>query len=268
MSGKSFVWLLATLLLGTVAAEAQQPKQLPRIGFVSGTGTPSNPGSGFEAFRQGLRELGYIDRKNIIIENRHGVEKVDRLPGLVTELVQLKVDVLVVAPFLAIRAAKQATKTIPIVVVTTQDPVETGFVDSLARPGGNITGITTLSRALSGKRLELLKEVVPRISRVGVIWDADTPGAAIAFKEYEMAAPSLKIQLQSLEVRGPNPDLEGAFQAAEGPHERDYPCERTFTRRLYKAPCRACNQEPIGFHARRKSVCRGRRPCILFSQRC
>jgi len=91
MSGKSFVWLLATLLLGTVAAEAQQPKQLPRIGFVSGTGTPSNPGSGFEAFRQGLRELGYIDRKNIIIENRHGVKNVDRLPGLVTELVQLKV---------------------------------------------------------------------------------------------------------------------------------------------------------------------------------
>jgi len=215
MSKENLIWLLTTVLLSTVSfADAQQPKKLPRIGFVSGTGTPSNPGPGFEAFRQGLRELGYIERKNIIIENRHGVEKVDRLPGLVTELVQLKVDVLVVVPFPAIRAAKQATKTIPIVVVTTQDPVETGFVDSLARPGGNITGITTLSRDLSGKRLELLKEVVPRISRVGVIWDADTPGAAIAFKEYETAAPSLKIQLQSLEVRGPNPDLEGAFQAA------------------------------------------------------
>jgi putative ABC transport system substrate-binding protein len=201
--------LCSPLLALGFSAHAQQPTKIPRIGFASGTGTPSNPGPGFEAFRQGLRELGYIERKNVIIENRHGV-----LPGLVTELVQLKVDVLVVVAFPAIRAAKQATKTIPIVVVTTQDPVVTGIVDSLARPGGNITGITTLSRDLSGKRMELLKEVVPRISRVGVIWDADTPGAAIAFKEYETAAPSLKIRVQSLEVRGPNPDLEGAFQAA------------------------------------------------------
>ena len=114
----------------------------------------------------------------------------------------------------AIRAAKQATKTIPIVMVTTQDPVATGLVDSLARPGGNITGLTRLTRELSGKRLELLKEVVPRISRVGVLWDADVTAPGIAFKEYEAAARALKIQLQSLEVRGPNPDLEGAFQAA------------------------------------------------------
>ncbi|MBI3060887.1 MAG: ABC transporter substrate-binding protein, partial [Deltaproteobacteria bacterium] len=110
--------------------------------------------------------------------------------------------------------AKEATKTIPIVAVLAVDPVATGIVDSLARPGGNITGIATLQRDLSGKRLELLTEVVPKISRVGVLWDANAPGPAIAFKEYEAAARALKVQLQSLAVRGPNPDLEGAFQAA------------------------------------------------------
>ena len=129
---------------------------------------------------------------------------------------QLKVDVLVVGTLSSIRAAKQATKTIPIVMVIAVDPVATGIVDSLARPGGNITGLTTLNRELSGKRLELLKEAVPRLSRVGVLWEADSrsQAAAIGFKEYEAAARALKIPLQSLEVRGPNPDFEGAFQAA------------------------------------------------------
>ena len=130
------------------------------------------------------------------------------------ELVQLKVDVLVVPLLSAIRAAKQATKTIPIVIVTTVDPVATGIVDSLARPGGNITGLTRLTRDLSGKLLELLTEVVPRLSHVGILWDASDPGTATGFKEYEAAARGLKIQLQSLDVRGPNPDLEGAFQTA------------------------------------------------------
>ena len=121
---------------------------------------------------------------------------------------------LVVGYLPAIHAAKQATKTIHIVMVTTVDPVASGIVDSLARPGGNITGVTRLSRDLKQKRLELLKEVIPRISRVGVLWDADNESAAIAFKEYEAAARALKIPLQSLAVRGPHPDFEGAFQAA------------------------------------------------------
>jgi putative ABC transport system substrate-binding protein len=125
---------------------------------------------------------------------------------------QLKVDVLVVTALTAIRAAKQATKTIPIVIVTTQDPIATGLVDSLARPGGNITGLTRLTHELNGKRLELLKEVIPEMSRVGILWDASASG--VGFKEYEGAANALKIQVQSLEVRGPNPDLEGAFRAA------------------------------------------------------
>jgi putative ABC transport system substrate-binding protein len=132
----------------------------------------------------------------------------------VAELVQLKVDVLVSPALPAIRAAKQATKTIPIVMLTNVDPVATGIVDSLARPGGNITGLARFMTELSGKRLELLKEMVPSLSRAGVLWDAHDPSAATGFKEYEAGARALKIQLQSLEIRGPNADLEGAFQAA------------------------------------------------------
>ncbi len=198
------------LLAVAIIAEAQQPKKVPRIGFVPGSGDSNNPGPSVEAFRQGLQDLGYIEGKNIQIESRSMEGTVDSIPSLVAELVRLKVDVLVLVPLLAIRAAKQATKTIPIVM----DPVGTGIVDSLARPGGNITGLATLSRELGGKRLELLKEMVPTISRVGVLADADAPVSAIAFKEYEAAASALKIRLQSLEVRGPNPDLEGAFQSA------------------------------------------------------
>ena len=205
------------LLAGYVGtAEAQQATKVPRIGIVAG-GDPSNPAPQVEAFRQGLRDLGYIEGKNILVEYRNHEGKVDRVPGLVAELVQLKVDVLVLSLLRAIHAAKQATKTIPIVMVTTADPVATGLVASLAQPGGNVTGLTRLTRELSGKRLELLKEVVPRIARVGILWDAtgaaEVTGSAIALKEYEAAAPVLKIQVQSLEVRGPNPDLEGAFQA-------------------------------------------------------
>jgi putative ABC transport system substrate-binding protein len=203
-----------TFAVGGAVAQAQQPAKIPRIGYVSGTGDPSNPGPYVEAFRQGLRDLGYIEGKNIVIEYRGAEGKPDRIPSLVAELVQLKVDVLVSGNVGVARAAKQATETIPIVMVTNQDPVATGLVDSLARPGGNITGLSTLQRELGGKRLELLKEVVPGISRVGVLRDADGSVSAIGFKEYEAAARALKLQLQSLEVRRPNPDLEGAFQAA------------------------------------------------------
>ena len=206
--------VFVAVLLCCSRSEAQQPKKVPLIGYVSGLGDPSNPGPYVEAFRQGLRALGYIERKNVLVEYRYVEGKLDRVPSLVAELVQLKVDVLVVPLLSAIRAAKQATKTIPIVIVTTVDPVATGIVDSLARPGGNITGLTRLTRDLSGKLLELLTEVVPRLSHVGVLWDASDPGTATGFKEYEAAARGLKIQLQSLDVRGPNPDLEGAFQTA------------------------------------------------------
>jgi putative ABC transport system substrate-binding protein len=196
------------------SAQAQQPKKVPRIGYVSGAGDPSNPGPVVEAFRQGLRNHGYIEGKNILVEYRYVEGRRERVARLVSELVQLEVDVLVLVTLPSVRAAKEATKTIPIVMVLAVDPVADGLVDSLARPGGNITGLATLQRELSGKRLELLKEVVPAMSRVAVLRDADAPGSAMDFKEYETAARALKIELQPLEIRGPEPDLGGAFQAA------------------------------------------------------
>src|SRR4029453_16718056 len=161
----------AVLLALCSFAQAQQAGKVPQIGYLIPSGDPSTPRPPVEAFRQGLRDLGYIEGKNILIDSRYAEGKTDRIPSLAAELVQLKVDVLVVTSLPAIRAAMQATKTIPIVMVTTVDPVATGLVVSLARPGGNITGLTRLTRELSGKRLELLKEVVPRISRAGVLWD-------------------------------------------------------------------------------------------------
>jgi putative tryptophan/tyrosine transport system substrate-binding protein len=196
-----------------VSAEAQQAKNIPRIGFLS-PGGDYYSGRQLDAFRQGLRSLGYDEGKNIAVEYRYAEGHPDRQLKFVHELVQLKVDVLVLVSLQSIREAKQTTKTIPIVMMTTVDPVVAGLVDNLSHPGGNITGLTRLIRDLSGKRLEMLKETVPGISRVGVIWDADNPGAGIGFKEYEAAARVLKIHLQSLEVRGPKPDLEGAFQIA------------------------------------------------------
>jgi putative tryptophan/tyrosine transport system substrate-binding protein len=208
------LWVFALLVVTGAGAEAQQPTKIPRIGYVSGTGDVSNQGPYVEALRQGLRDLGYVEGKNFVIEYRGAPAKSDRMPSLVSELVQLKVDVLVVPTAGSIRAAKQATRTIPIIMVTQVDPVAAGLVDSLAHPGGNITGLATLQRDLSGKRLELLTEVVPQLSRVGVLRNADEPTAAIGFKDYEAAAHAQKIRLQSLDVRGPKPDLEGAFREA------------------------------------------------------
>jgi len=205
--------LSASLLALSLSAQAQQPTKIPRIGYLSGTGDASNQGPYVAALRQGLRDLGYIEGKNFAIEFRGAAGREEPVPSLVAELIQLKVDVLVLPLISAIHAAKQATKTIPIVMVTQVDPVATGVVDSLAHPGGNITGLSTLQRELSGKRLELLAEVVPRLARVGVLRDAGAIALA-GLKDYEAAARALKLQLQSLEVRGANPDLEGAFQAA------------------------------------------------------
>lgn len=196
------------------SAEGQQPKAIPRIGFLSGSGNAANPAMSERAFRQGLRDLGYVDGKNIVFEGRYAEGKRDRIPGLVAELVQLKVDLLATGNLTAIRAAKEATQSIPIVMVTNADPVATKLIESLARPGGNITGLTNLNRDLSAKRLELLKEILPNLSRVAVLWDSTNEGSAIGFKEYGTAAQLMKLQLQSLEVRGPDTNLESLFQAA------------------------------------------------------
>jgi putative tryptophan/tyrosine transport system substrate-binding protein len=163
--------VLPTVLLLSVSSVEAQQQEIPRIGYLAGSGDPNNPGPEVVAFRQGLRDLGYIEGKNILVEYRYRYAegKQDRIPSFVAELVQLKVDVIISPLGPAIIAAKQATKTIPIVVVYAQDPVATGLIDSSAHPGGNITGLTTLTRDLSGKRLELLKEAVPKISRVGIL---------------------------------------------------------------------------------------------------
>jgi len=213
------VILCATLFALSSPAWAQQPQKIPKIGYVSGSGDANNPGANVEAFRRGLRDLGYTDGKNILVEYRYAEGKLDQLPSLVAALVSIKPDVLVVETLTGIHAAKQASKAIPIVMVTTQDPVATKIIDSLARPGGNITGVTTLRRELSGKRLELLKEVVPGVSRVGVLWgNPGSLGNAPIKKQYELAAHTLQIPLRFLEVRGPNPDLEGAFKAGTKAH--------------------------------------------------
>jgi len=215
MNRKIINWLLLAFCLTMVSlAQAQQAGKISRVGYVSTVGSPD---ANFEELRQGLRDLGYVEGKDILVEYRYAEGESDRYPGLVNELVQLKVDVIVIGNLPATRAAKQATTTIPIVMVLSADPVATGIVDSLARPGGNITGLTRLTRDLSGKRLELLKEVLPgKLRGVGLLGDvARFTEPAIAFKEYEAAASALKVQLQVLGVRGPNPDLEGAFQAAD-----------------------------------------------------
>jgi len=204
--------LSASLFLFSVCAEAQQPKKVPRIGFLSAASS-SAIAARVEAFRQGLRELGYVEGKNIFIEWRFAEGKSDRLPSLAAELVRLKVDVIVSEAPTSTRSAKQATVTIPIVMVFDDDPVGSGFVASLARPGGNITGLSTLSPEISGKQLELLKEIVPKLSRVGVLGDVTRPGIQQALREINVAADAFRVQVQYLEVRG-SKDIEIAFRAA------------------------------------------------------
>jgi ABC-type uncharacterized transport system substrate-binding protein len=200
------------LLALAVTVEAQQPKKLARIGLLSAVSLSTIPAR-IEAFRQGLRELGYVEGKNIFIELRFAEGKPDRLPALAAELVRLKVDIIVTGAPTSTRAAKQATATIPIVMVSDDDPVGSGFVASLARPGGNITGLSTLSPEISGKQLELLREFLPKLSRVGVLGDVTRPGIAQALREINVAADASGLQVQYLEVRAPK-DIEIAFRAA------------------------------------------------------
>jgi putative ABC transport system substrate-binding protein len=219
MKEKVAVSVISTLIFiftSFCLAEAQQTtKVMPRIGFISSTGAPGSSSPLFDAFRLGLRDLGYVEGKNVLIERRYAEGRLDRMPALVNDLVQQKVDVIVAANNVGIHAAKEATKTIPIVMISSVDPVAAGYVASFAHPGGNITGLAWLNRDISAKRVEFLKELLPKMSRVGVIWDAGGPGPAIAFKEYTASAQAFKLELHSLEVRGPNPDLPGAFQAAK-----------------------------------------------------
>ncbi len=207
---------LLTVTLGVLAAplssEGQPPTKVPRIGLLWTSPLPAvSHLTG--AFRQGLRELGYVDGQNIAFEVRSAEGRVERLPDLVADLIRLKVDVIVAGGTPAPLAAKRATTAIPIVMTAAGDPVGSGLVASLARPGGNITGLSILAPELGGKRLQLLKVVVPGVSRVAILWNAANPYPVLVWRETEAAAPALGVHLQSLDVRGPD-DLEGAFAAA------------------------------------------------------
>ena len=205
-------WLaLVALIIAPCLTADAQPKKAARIGYLSVL-SPSSDAPRNAAFRQGLRELGYIDGQNIVIEPRYAEGKLGRLPELAGELVRLKVDVVVAGGSTAIRAIKDATKMIPIVMAHGSDPVELGYVASLAKPGGNITGLTHLAPELGGKRLELLKNIIAGLSRVAILTDPGTGGHGPQIKELEVAGPALGLQLRSVEVRDPNL-LESGFSA-------------------------------------------------------
>ncbi|HXL09657.1 MAG TPA: ABC transporter substrate-binding protein, partial [Candidatus Bathyarchaeia archaeon] len=211
----SILVVAVQLTIGLVA-DARQSAKVPRIGYLTVASLSSNVAR-IEAFRQGLRELGYVEGKNIVIEWRSTEGKFERQSELAAELVHLKVDVIVSSGPTMTRAAKEATATIPIVMAQDSDPVENGFVASLARPGGNITGLSVLSPELSGKQLELLKEIVSKLSRVAVIGNSNEPANPKTLKEIELVAGSFGVQLQPLDVRG-SKDIETAFRAATKAH--------------------------------------------------
>jgi putative ABC transport system substrate-binding protein len=216
-NAKVFRFALCVLLFALyVPAHAQQAKRVARIGYLS-TGTTSSQAPYTEAFRQGLRSLGYIEGQNIAIEYRSSQDKLELIPPLAVELVSLKVDVIVTAGATVTQAAKKATNTVPIVMAQDPDPVGNGFVTSLARPGGNITGLSSLVAELNGKRLEILKEVVPTLSRVAVLGTSANPGNVQQLRETELAAKAMGLKLQYLDVRT-SKDLETAFQAAAKEH--------------------------------------------------
>ena len=205
---RSLLTLLIVFAL-SIPAEAQQAKKIPRIGIL----TARSGALETEAFRDGLRELGYIEGQNLVMEYRSADDRLEQLPDLAAELVRLKVDVIVTQSTPATVAAKNATKTIPIIMAGSTDPVATGVVPSLARPGGNITGVTVMNEKLAGKRLELLKETNPKVSHVAVLWNPANSGAAVVLKQTQTAAKQLSLPLESLEIRSVN-DLQGVFEAA------------------------------------------------------
>ena len=201
--------LLLTIAAAGLVVDAQQAPRIPKVGYLQATAR-ANVTHLVDAFRQGLRELGYVEGKSVVLEIRAGEGERERLPGLARELVGLKPDVIVATTDLAIAAVKRETQTIPIVMAFSTDPAGTGFVASLARPGGNVTGLSTISPELSGKRLELLREVVPGLSRVALLWNPDVRGNLLDYKETETMARSLRLELQSVELSRVE-DLDRAF---------------------------------------------------------
>jgi len=221
--GWSAQWqaLVAAVCLLSIAAvvaptDAQPPPKVPKIGFFSGA-TADGVANLVEAFRQGMRDLGYVEGKTFVLEARYADGKPEKIPELARELVGLKVDVIVPTTDAPIAALKRETRTIPIVMANSTDPVGTGFVASLAHPGGNVTGLTNLSVDLSGKRLEILREVLPGLARVAFLWNPEARGTVLDFNESEKAASSLHLELQSIEVSSAA-DLDRAFSTVTSQH--------------------------------------------------
>jgi putative tryptophan/tyrosine transport system substrate-binding protein len=217
MNRKIVFFALASVLLIIVSSvAAQEAKSVPRIGYLSRDLHPADSRApaprNLESFRHGLRELGYVEGKNITIEYRYADGRNERLPALVEEMVRLKVDIIVADSIASTRAAKKMASTIPIVMASVGDPIVAGLVSGLAQPGGNITGTTDYSAALLGKRLELLKEVVPKVSRFAFLNDGGSAASKPMFKDGQAAAQALGVKLQLIEVKFPDPDLEGAFR--------------------------------------------------------
>jgi len=211
-----FAFVIASLFIAVAPSAAQQStRPIPRVGVIFTIGTPDGASPTYEAYKQGLQDLGYTEGKNIVIERRYAEGRSDRMAPFVHEFVKEKVDIILGVNNVILRAAKDATKTIPIVMISSVDPVAAGYVESFARPGGNITGLAWLNRDISAKRIELLKELLPNLSRIGVLWDADAPGPTVAFKEYKSAAAAFKLDFRSLEVHGPTPDLATPLQTAK-----------------------------------------------------
>ena len=204
--------LCAMLIALCVPTEAQQPKKIPRIGFAS-SNSVADMSTRTEAFRLGLHEFGYVEGKNIVTEYRYAEGKLDRLSELIDDLVRLKMDIIVSGGPVATRRAKNATSTIPIVMAFDEDPVRNGFIISLAHPGGNITGLSALAPEMSAKQLELLKEIIPNLIRVAVLWNSSQPGNAQSLREVELAAGSYRLKLQTLDIRD-STDIETAFREA------------------------------------------------------
>jgi putative tryptophan/tyrosine transport system substrate-binding protein len=213
MRYKVTIVLLVLLAVPHLGAAQQGAKAVPRIGFIVSSGNASSPQ--FEAFRSGLHDLGYVDGKNIVIERRHAEGRLDRMPPFVREFVEQRVDIVIGVNSVVIRAAMEATKTIPIIMISSIEPVAAGYVGSFAQPGGNVTGFASVLRDVSAKRVELLKDLLPKLTRIGVLWDPNGPGPAIAFKAYETAARGFKLELHSFELHGPDDDLAEVFRAVK-----------------------------------------------------
>jgi putative tryptophan/tyrosine transport system substrate-binding protein len=238
MDRRAFIGTLASgLLAAPLSAEAQQLPKVPRIAVLQ-----ANPGGFEDVFHDGLGQLGYVEGKNIAIERRWAHASAERFPELAAELVRLKVEVIVATNNPAVAAAQKATSTIPIVMVMTTDPVHLGFITSLARPSGNITGLTMQSPELAGKRLQLLKAAVPNLMRVAALWDSTEPGRGQLVKEAELAAPTVGLQVQTLEARNSR-DVGNAFTAMTR--------ERAGAVLVYGMP-----SEPRSQNVRQRAVCR------------